>query len=567
MLQNLHVRNLALIDETEVEFGEGLNILTGETGAGKSILIGSIHLALGGKVSRDMLRENADSALVELTFTVEHPHQVEALGALDVVPEEGQVLLTRRITAGRSVCRINGETVSAAVMQRAASVLIDIHGQQEHQSLLVRRNHLRYLDAWAKQELEEKKAALAACYRLYTDRKRRLEEASLDGEQRARELSFLQYEIREIAEANLVPGEDEALEADFRRLANGRKILEAMGECREACADGTDNASERVGRAVRVLQPVTEFDEEVAALSRQLEEIDSLLSDFNRDLAGYRDRFDFSEERFAETEERLNLINDLKAKFGRTIGEILQQKEQKEAEAEKLENYEAYRSELAGELAETERELTALSREVSEIRHAAAETFAAEIREALVALNFLDVRFSVELERLDHYTADGWDEARFFISTNPGEPLRPLDAVASGGELSRIMLAIKTVLAGNDDIETLIFDEIDAGISGRTAQKVAEKIRGIARDHQVLCITHLPQIAAMADRHFLIEKTADASSTISEIRLLTRKESIDELARMLGGAKITETVFENAREMKEMAEEGLYAQTPEKEKG
>ncbi len=554
MLQNLHVKNLALIDESEVEFGEGLNILSGETGAGKSILIGSIHLALGEKVPRDMLRENAENALVELTFSVEHPEQVRALSELDVIPEGGQVLMTRRITPGRSVCRINGETVSAAMMQQVASVLIDIHGQQEHQSLLAKRNHMRYLDAYAKRELEDRRAVLAECYRAYTDCKKQLEEASLDEEQQARELSFLQYEIREIEEAELTPGEDEALEAEYKRLANGRKILEAAGECREACADGADNASDQIGRALKSLLSVTEYDEDAAGLARQLTEIDSLLGDFNRDLGGYLDGFEFSEERFAETEERLNLINGLKAKYGRTIGEILAQKEEKVSQVGKLLHYEEYRAELTEKLAETEEALQTVSEEVSEIRHDAAETFVAEIRKALTDLNFLDVRLTMEFERLDHYTANGWDDARFYISTNPGEPVRPLDAIASGGELSRIMLAIKTVLAGNDDIETLIFDEIDAGISGRTAQMVAEKIHETARDHQVLCITHLPQIAAMADRHFLIEKMSDLSTTISQIRPLSREESIAELARMLGGAEITDAVFENAREMKDLAE-------------
>ncbi len=554
MLQSLHVKNLALIDESEVEFGEGLNILSGETGAGKSILIGSIHLALGEKVPRDMLRENAESALVELAFSVEHPEQVRSLAELDVIPEDGQVLMTRRITPGRSVCRINGETVSAAVMRQVASVLIDIHGQQEHQSLLAKRNHMRYLDAYAKRELEDKLATLSKCYSEYADCKKQLEESSLDAEQQARELSFLQYEIREIDEAELIPGEDETLETEYRRLANGRKILEAAGECRDACADGTDSASDQIGRALKSLLSVTEYDEDAAGLARQLEEIDSLLGDFNRDLGGYLDRFEFSEERFAETEERLNLINGLKAKYGRTIGEILAQKEEKDTQVEKLLHYEEYRTELAKRLTESEEALIAVSQEVSDIRHTAAETFVAEIRKALADLNFLDVRLNMEFERLDHYTANGWDDARFFISTNPGEPVRPLDAIASGGELSRIMLAIKKVLAGNDDIETLIFDEIDAGISGRTAQMVAEKIHETARDHQVLCITHLPQIAAMADRHFLIEKTSDASTTISEIRPLSREESIAELARMLGGAEITDAVMQNAREMKELAE-------------
>ncbi len=556
MLQNLHVKNLALIEEAEVEFGSGLNILSGETGAGKSILIGSIHLALGEKVPRDMLRENAEDALVELTFSVNRPHTAAALNELDLFLEDGELLLSRKITAGgRSVCRINGETVSAAVMRRAASLLIDIHGQQEHQSLLTQKNHLRYLDAYAKGELEEELAALAESYRIYSECKRSLEEVSLDEEQQARELSFLQYEIDEIDQAHLQPGEDEELEAEFKRLSNGRKILDAAGECREYCAGGNDSASDQIDRALRALLAATDYDEQAGALANQLQEIDSLFGDFNRDLAGYLEDFEFSDELFVQTEERLNLINHLKTKFGKTIEEILEQKEQKEAEVEKLTHYEEYRRELEAQYQKAEEALRELSLKVSEIRKAETETFTEEIRRALEDLNFKDVRLSLEFEQLDHYTANGWDDARFFISTNPGEPVKPLDNVASGGELSRIMLALKTVLAENDEIETLIFDEIDAGIGGRTAQMVAEKIKQTARDHQVICITHLPQIAAMADHHFLIEKTSDESSTISEIRPLNREESIMELARMLGGASITDTVRENAREMKEMAEQ------------
>ncbi len=558
MLQNLHVKNLALIDEAEVAFGPGLNILSGETGAGKSILIGSIHLALGEKIPREMLRENADNALVELTFSVNRPGTIRELEAMDLFPEEGQIVLTRRISGGaggRSVCRINGETVSAALMRRAASVLIDIHGQQEHQSLLTKKNHMRYLDAYAWRKLEEPLAALAEAYAAYTECRNEWEEAALDTEQQERELSFLQYEIEEIDRAHLVPGEDEELETEYRRLANGRKILDAVGECRSSCADGTDSASDQIGRALRAILTAAEYDETVDALAGQLQEIDNLLADFNRDVSSYVEDFAFSEERFSEMGERLDTINHLKSKFGTSIEEILEQKEEKEARVEKLTHYEEYRNELEQKLSASEEALKELSREVSDIRKKAAVSFVGEIKDALTDLNFQDVQMNLEFEQLDHYTANGWDDARFFISTNPGEPVKPLDSVASGGELSRIMLGLKTVLAEKDDIETLIFDEIDAGISGKTAQMVAEKIRVTARDHQVICITHLPQIAAMADCHFLIEKTSDASSTISEIRPLDREQSVTELARMLGGARITEAVLQNAEEMKAFAEQ------------
>ena len=555
MLLNLHVKNLALIEESEVTFGSGLNILSGETGAGKSIIIGSVNLALGGKVSKSMLRENAEFALVELIFSVEHKVQEAALRELEVYPEDGEIIMSRKIYAsGRSVCRINSETVSQALMRKVASLLIDIHGQHEHESLLAKRNHMKYLDAYAKRELEAPKAELTKEYEQYTEIRKKLEEASLDAEQQAREISFLQYEIEEIENADLRIGEDEELEEDYRRMSHGRKIMESAAECQELCSEGSDNAADQIGRAVRALHAVSQFDESFAAFSEQLEEIESLFSDFNRDLAGYVSELDFSEEAFQSVEERLNLINHLKAKYGKTIERILQEKQTKEEKLDQLQHYEEYRSELEGTLKNSEAALQHCCETVTDIRKKYAKELSDQTRQALLDLNFLDVQFELEFGRLDHYTANGWDETRFMISTNPGEPLKPLDAVASGGELSRIMLALKTVLAENDEIETLIFDEIDSGISGRTAQMVAEKIKLTGKNHQIICITHLPQIAAMADHHFLIEKTSSADVTISNIRSLDREESIQELARMLGGVKITDAVLTNAKEMKEMAD-------------
>lgn len=555
MLLNLHVKNLALIEESEVTFGSGLNILSGETGAGKSIIIGSVNLALGGKVSKSMLRENAEFALVELIFSVEHKVQEAALRELEVYPEDGEIIMSRKIYAsGRSVCRINSETVSQALMRKVASLLIDIHGQHEHESLLAKRNHMKYLDAYAKRELEAPKAELTKEYEHYTEIRKKLEEASLDAEQQAREISFLQYEIEEIENADLRIGEDEELEEDYRRMSHGRKIMESAAECQELCSEGSDNAADQIGRAVRALHAVSQFDESFAAFSEQLEEIENLFSDFNRDLAGYVSELDFSEEAFQSVEERLNLINHLKAKYGKTIERILQEKQTKEEKLDQLQHYEEYRSELEGTLKNSEAALQHCCETVTDIRKKYAKELSDQTRQALLDLNFLDVQFEMEFGRLDHYTANGWDETRFMISTNPGEPLKPLDAVASGGELSRIMLALKTVLAENDEIETLIFDEIDSGISGRTAQMVAEKIKLTGKNHQIICITHLPQIAAMADHHFLIEKTSSADVTISNIRSLDREESIQELARMLGGVKITDAVLTNAKEMKEMAD-------------
>lgn len=551
MLQNLHVNNLALIDETEVEFGPGLNILSGETGAGKSIIIGSINLALGEKVQKEMLRDNGESALVELIFFVEDADTIEAIRALDIEMEDDTVILSRKITGGRAIGRINGEAVSASKMKAVASLLIDIHGQHEHQSLLSKKKHLEILDTFAKESLGDKKEKLAQCYQEYRKLKDELEHANLDGEERARELSFLEYEVKEIEDAQLTVGEDEELEAVFRKYSNGKKIMDAVGAANAATSEDDESASERIGRALRELSSVSAYDERVKEMEEQLTEIDNLLSDFNHELASYLSDEEFDEETFYETEKRLDLINHLKSKYGNTIADILKYGEEKAERITVLNDYDAYLAGLQKNVSEKEKQLEQLSRKVSDIRKKESKKLTESIKNALLDLNFLDVQFMMEFAETD-YTANGIDDAQFLISTNPGEPVKPLGKVASGGELSRIMLAIKTVMA-SDKIGTLIFDEIDSGISGRTAQMVSEKMNALGRSHQIICITHLPQIAAMADSHFLIEKSVENQATVSKIHKLTDEESVEELARMLGGVEITDTVLENAREMKQMA--------------
>ena len=553
MLLSLHVKNLALIEEAEVEFEEGLNILSGETGAGKSIIIGSLNLALGEKVPKEMLRENAEYALVELIFGVENEYQREQLAKLEVFPEDGQVIMSRKITANRSVGRINSESVSASRMREVAALLIDIHGQHEHQSLLHKRKHLEILDDYAKDALKDKKAVMAQSFREYQSLKKELEEAVTDENQRARELSFLEYEIQEIEEAALKLGEDEQLEVEYRRLSHGRKILEAVGNAHELTAEGMNAATEQIGRAMRELSAVTDSDSNLEELAGQLSEIDSLLNDFNRELSAYQADAEFSEEDFYQVEKRLDEINRLKEKYGDSIEQILNEKEQKEKRYETLKNYEQYLEELKGRLRTAELQLKEICEEVSKIRRSYSVKLAEQVTLALSQLNFLDVVFTVEFQSLVDYTVNGIEEVEFMISTNPGEPVKPLGRVASGGELSRIMLALKTILAENDLIETMIFDEIDAGISGRTAQMVAEKMNVIGKNHQVICITHLPQIAAMADCHYLIEKSVVNNATISTIRKLNETESIAELSRMIGGVKVTDTVMESAREMRDLA--------------
>lgn len=552
MLQNLHVKNLALIKETEVEFKEGLNILSGETGAGKSIIIGSINLALGEKVQKEMLRDSAESALVELIFSVEDEATRNALGALEIEMEDDTVILSRKITGGRAIGRINGEAVSASKMREVAALLIDIHGQHEHQSLLSKRKHLEILDLFAREALSGYKEKLSACFREYRKLLEELEHSDSDTEECVRELSFLEFEVNEIEDANLSVGEDETLEEQFRKYSNGKKILDAIFAAYAATSEDDESASERVSRALRELGSVSQYDKRVEEIEQQLIEIDNLLSDFNREAAAYLSEEEFDDETYYEIEKRLDLINHLKSKYGNSIEDILKAYEDKCKRIAVLKDYDEYLNQLLNKINKKKKELKEISDQVSEIRKDQSVKLTDAIKDALMDLNFLEVRFTMEFRDID-FTENGTDEVEFMISTNPGEPLKPLGKVASGGELSRIMLAIKTVLAENDHIETLIFDEIDSGISGRTAQMVSEKMNELGRSHQIICITHLPQIAAMADEHFLIEKSVENETTVSRIHELSEEESVQELARMLGGVEITDTVLENAREMKKMA--------------
>ena len=553
MLHNLYVKNLALIDEIEVEFKEGLNILTGETGAGKSIILGSINLALGGRYSSDILRNEEEPGYVELTFFVEDEAQIQLLKALDVYPEEGMVTLSRKMIGKRSVSKINGETVSISQLKEVAEILIDIHGQHEHQSLLYKKNHLIILDEFAKDSIKDVKSQVADAYQSYKKYKEELQEANLDEKERNKELSFLAFEINEIQEANLKEHEDEDLEEQYRRMVNGQKITANLEEAHGYTASASHNASDALSRAIYCLQDAARYDEKANELYAQLSEVDSLLNDFNRELSDYSSSFEFSEEDFYEVEKRLNEINHLKSKYGNTIQEILTYCEEKEETLRKLQDYDSYLEELRRNLADAEEKVSALSLQLSKMRQEASKELTKAIRDGLLDLNFLDVQFEMVFTGTDHYTSAGTDEVEFMISMNPGEPIRSLGDVASGGELSRIMLAIKTVMAEKDRIETLIFDEIDVGISGRTAQKVSEKMAVIGRNHQVICITHLAQIAAMADAHFAIEKKVADGKTRTNISLLNKEEEIDELARILGGAEITEKVRESAAEMKELA--------------
>lgn len=555
MLVSLHVKNLALISETEVNFGDGLNILSGETGAGKSIIIGSINLALGAKADKEMIRSGAEYALVELVFTVEDPRQIRAIQELELPIEEGQIILQRKIMENRSQCKVCGETVTARQLRQLADILIDIHGQHEHQSLLKASRQLEILDAYAGAALADKKGRLREVYGQYREKKRELSENEVDEETRKRECSLAEFECQEIEEAALVPGEDEEIEKAYRRMSNARKIREAAACAHGFCGYEDNGAGSAIARAIREIKTVSAYDETLQDYERQLLDIDGLLNDYNRGMAEYLSELEFDAGQFEQTQDRLNLINHLKSKYGNTVEEIQEYQAHAQEIIEKYQDYDAYRAKLSEETAAYEKKALKLAQEISDLRAQNAQTLAAQMRQALSDLNFEQAVFEIQIEQAaERLSENGFDQVVFLISTNPGEPVRELAQVASGGELSRIMLALKTVLADKDEIETLIFDEIDTGISGRTAWKVSEKMGILGKGHQLICITHLPQIAAMADTHYVIEKQVVDNRSITRIRELAQKESVEELARMLGGDEITPSALQNASEMKELAE-------------
>lgn len=555
MLESLHVKNLALIDEAEVNFTDGLNILTGETGAGKSIIIGSVNLALGAKADKEAIRAGAEYALVELIFSL-NEKQNRAVREMELPTEEdGMLLLQRKISQTRSTCKVNGETVSSGQLRALSAVLLDMYGQHEHQSLLKPAKHKEMLDEYAGNEMKELKKELAGVYSEYRKTEAELLENNSDEASRKRETDLLTFEVNELENAALTPGEDEALEKDYRRMVNAKKMKEAVFTVHSLTGYENDgSAGEGIGRALRELKGISVYDEGAEELCGQLSEIDNLLNDFNRSLADYRDSLEFDEETFVQTEERLNIINRLKDKYGNTYELLMQTLAEKSKRLEQLAHYEEYLYQTEQMLEEQKRQILLLCSKISEKRKEAAEKLTEKLTQAMIDLNFLDVDFAITVSPdEEHFAQDGYDTITFLISTNPGEAKRPLQQVASGGELSRIMLAFKSVFADKEGTDTLIFDEIDTGISGKTAWKVSEKLGKLSGGHQIICITHLPQIAAMADTHFLIEKQVNNDRTATRIYKMSEEESLSELARLLGSGSVTQAVLGNAREMKEMA--------------
>ncbi len=553
MLQSIHVKNFALIDDVEIDLGKGLNIITGETGAGKSIVIDAVNFALGKKMSKDVVREDAEYSFSELVFDICSDAIRSKLKELDIYFDD-EIILSRKISNGRNICKINGETVNTSTLKELSSLLIDIHGQHDHQSLFYKKGHVDILDNYCGDDVVKLKNSLHNIYKSYIEKNSELDNTVSFENSKDRNLDIARHEVNEIESARLVVAEDEELEKTYRKMVNSKKLSEAIASAHEYTGYNEYGAGSTIGRALGALKSVAGEDEGADDLLSSITDIDSLLNDFNRSIADYIGSLEFSEEDFKNCEERLNLINNLKKRYGNTIEDILKYCDDKKAEIEKYEDFDAYVEQLRNEVSKIRTEVIEICEKLSHVRRNSAARFSKLVHEALIDLNFLDSRFEIKIESDENnLSANGYDDIEMLISTNPGENLKPLKDVASGGEISRIMLAIKSVMAKKDNIETLIFDEIDTGISGRTAQKVSEKMSCISKDHQVICVTHLPQIAAMADDHFEIKKSVINERTVTDIKTLSYDGCVTELARMLGGTEITDAVLLNAKEMKDLA--------------
>lgn len=553
MLVNIHVKNFAIIDEADIDLSDNLNIFTGETGAGKSLLLGALNMALGVRTPKDIVRVDAEYALSELTFNRLSAQTMEKLAEQGIEVSEELVISKKLMSNGRSVVRVNGETVTAALVKELAASLIDIYGQNENQLLSSTKRQLSIIDEFAGQEAETLKSEIKRAYSEYKQLKQEADSCIDDEKTRARRIELLKYEMAEIEAAALKEGEEQELKERHRLLANVQLIEEGL-DCAYDCINGEGRISDSLAAAVRAVSRVAEFDEELAAIVETLSDADNCISDALREINSYNASLPEDRGEIHEIEERLDLLSGLKAKYGNTVEDIRTYYEEACVEAQRLEDFEGYRAELQSRLTAAAELVSQKSAGLTALRRRNAEILEKRISEALLELNFNQVIFKIVLENREGYHAEGADECSFMISLNPGERVKPLSEIASGGELSRIMLGIKSVMAGRDGIGTLVFDEIDAGISGRTAQKVSEKLCRIANDHQVVCITHLPQIAAMADSHYEIRKAVEKGRTITEINRLSEENIKFELARLMGGAEITETVLTGAVEMKALAD-------------
>ena len=545
MLDRLLVKDLALIEKSVVEFSGGLNVLTGETGAGKSILLGSIQLALGQKANKDLIRHGKEQAIVELDFslTEEEVRRIQALEE-DLELEEERLLIRRKISEKKSDIRVNDIGLTLAKLREITGGLLDLHGQHEHQSLLREGSHLEIIDGFRKKQGGRLLEEVADANHLLQEKKRSLQKFSLQESERTRELDFLDFEIQELADAHLSEGEEAELTKEYSLYENMDRLKSLLLSAKESLEEMDFH------RPIQAVEEAKDFDESLKGLSDSLYDLEAVGEDCLRSLDHYLDHAEVDEEKLFTLGERLEQIRRVMMKHGGTEAKALSALAKKEERRTFLLDYEKDEEKAKKAIVEQEKLLREKAVLLSKERQEDAKVLAKQIQGEMQEMGFLDTKFEFHFQEKKEPTEKGLDEVEAYVSLNPGEPLRPLREVGSGGELSRIMLSIKTVLADTEGVSTLIFDEIDSGISGRTAEKVGEKLQKIAKNHQVILITHLPQIAAKADHHFLIEKTVENGVTHTGIHPLGEKESIEELARLLGGDEISEASLENARELK-----------------
>ena len=552
MLELLHIENIAIIEAADIEFAPGFNALTGETGAGKSIVIDSLSAVLGQRTSRELIRTGADKAFVSAAFSGMAPELTEELG---IQPEaDGTLLLQREIqTDGKNVCRVNGRPVTVGQLRALGARLLNIHGQHDGQQLLDEEQHIVYLDSFGR--VESLAITYAEKYKNFTDIRRQIGALQMDEAEKARRVDTLQYQIEELRRAKLKPGEEEELTARRGMLRNAEKFLDAV-----AGADYALNGDDSGGGALSALRQaqdalggVRHLDDAFGQLYERLGEAYSEVYDIAATVEDKRGELDVSPGELDRVESRMDLLYRLKKKYGATVEDMLDYQARCEAELAQIEDAGDTLARLEQALSKAEKEARQAAQALSDARKAAAEQLTAQILAELQQLDMGKIRFAVDFAEkpLD---SDGMDTVRFLMSANVGEELRPIHKIASGGELARIMLAMKNVLSEQDHVGTMVFDEVDTGVSGRAAQKVAEKMARISRRKQVLCVTHLPQLAAMADTHFSVEKGERGGRTYTEVRRLDREQRRRELARLTGGSHVSQTMLDGAEELLAEAE-------------
>lgn len=554
MLEHLHIKNVALIKESEISFGEGLNILTGETGAGKSMVIDSLQFALGGRAGKDFLRHGEKQASVEALFAMRSEALQEKLEESGIQPEEdGSVLITRTLSeAGKSVCRVNGSTVTVGMLREIAEDLIDIYGQHEHQSLLNPSRHIRLLDRFCGAGFGDAMEEYKKSYHALKELEKQLQSLMGDESQREQRMDILQFQKEELETGELRLGEEEDLLEQKKRLSSMEKLMRLTRESLALLYDGENmmpSACDQLGDALAKLQEAAEYDNSLNTFADALADAYAAVEDTARELKREAEKQENDPDALEEIEERLQLIYKLKRKYGGSVEAALAFYDKVVQELDFLSNSSEKVAELTLEKEKEQKKLAAAAEKLSALRRSTAQQVAAQIEASLKDMEMKDARFHIQIDEKNDWTADGKDKVEFLISANAGENLKPLAKIASGGEMSRVMLALKTVLVDADEIGTFIFDEIDTGVSGRTARKVGEKMRFLGSKRQILCITHLPQIAAMADQHFLIEKKSSDGETTTQVTPLEGEGSVLEVARLMGGSDVTETTLAAAREL------------------